>query len=509
MPVHFRSFGVNWLNHLPQAAALVAAAWACYPACAQWSFTVDPTFQTQIVQQNVNDLVILEDGKLFISGRIRFPGDQSDRGSAKLLTSGARDVDFPGFPQTTGGGRITPWGDMYYVSNGLVRRLDSAGLIDPTFGSPNLSPCRYFNSMQGGDYHVYPDGRALITGNHHLRDSIRGFLGPHQLIWLNNEGCLDTTRTHRSGGNCAVYRFAELPNGQFICSGLCNQFDGQEIDRIFRVNADGSVDTTFRTGVYTGIVGDYLPMDDGRVYVAGNFRRTEAPLDTLRLVRFMPNGTLDPSFAIPQFSIGSLPGSVGSLAVSVQHWLDGNLLITGFFTSVNDQPRGGICLLDATGNVLPAFANSALGPYTFGSVTYASIESVAYDTANAQLYVCGAYSVYNDGLNNYPEQRFITRLNVQELTVGAEEHTPPQASLQLYPNPSAGQVWLAYALPGHSGPVQLRIRDAQGRIAHSMQASGEEGQVVWDTRNVAPGVYTVELLRDGKVERTGRLMIQP
>jgi hypothetical protein len=134
---------------------------------------------------------------------------------------------------------------------------------------------------------------------------------------------------------------------------------------------------------------------------------------------------------------------------------------------------------------------------------------VVYDTANAKLYVCGAYSGYNDGLNNYPQQRFITRLNVQELTVGMEEQPPPQPSLQLWPNPGNQQTWLAYSLPGHHGPVQLRIRDAQGRVVHTLQAAGEEGQVLWDPRRVAPGMYTVELLREGKVERTERLIVQP
>ena len=46
-------------------AALGAAIVACLPiqkAWAQWSFTVDPTFQTQIVQQNVNDILLNEDG---------------------------------------------------------------------------------------------------------------------------------------------------------------------------------------------------------------------------------------------------------------------------------------------------------------------------------------------------------------------------------------------------------------------------------------------------------------
>lgn len=492
---------MNRLQRIASAMpALVAAIAACLPirqAGAQWSFTVDPTFQTQIVQQNVNDLVILQDGKLFISGRIRFPGDVSDRGSARLLPTAARDLAFPLFPQTTGGGKTTPWNDQYYVSNGLVRRLDGSGLIDPAFGSPNLSPCRYFNSVQGGDYHVYPDGRVLISGNHQLWDSIRGYVGRHQLIWLTTEGCLDTTRVHRTGGNCAVYRFKELPNGQFICSGTCNQFDGQEVDWIFRVNADGSVDTTFRTGVYIGEAADNLPLDDGRVYVAGNFRRTEAPLDTLRLVRFMSDGTLDPSFSIPQFSIGALPYSFGGYGASIRRWLDGNLLVTGLFSSVNGQPRGGICLLDTAGNVLPAFANSALGWYTFGSFTTASIESVACETDNAQLYVCGAYSGYNDGLTNYPQQRFITRLNVQELTTGVAGQAPPQAALQLWPNPSNVPVYITYTVLDGVENVELHVHDAQGRLLKRQRVGNNNGIAELQPRELSSGVHVASLYFDG------------
>jgi hypothetical protein len=159
--------------------------------------------------------------------------------------------------------------------------------------------------------------------------------------------------------------------------------------------------------------------------------------------------------------------------------------------------------------LLPVFDGCGAGPFTYQTSTNATPLNVYWNQDSTALYLCGAYTGYDDGTTNDPQQRFVSRLLVSELTTGVVEQTPPQASLQLWPNPSAGQVWLAYALPGHSGPVQMRIRDAQGRIAHSMQASGEEGQVVWGTRNVAPGVYTVELLRDGKLERTERSVIQP
>ncbi len=478
-------------------------------ACAQWNFTVDPTFQTQLVQQNVNSLLLNEDGTVIASGRMRLPGELTDRYMMRFQNTGMHD---PSFQNTgAGGGKLTRWQDRMYVGHAqTLRRMMLNGAVDPTFGSPNLFPCRYFNSLQGGDYHVYPDGSVLISGNHQLHDSIRGFVGRHQLMWLTPTGCLDTTRTHRTGGQCAVYRFKELPNGQFICNTTCDQFDGQEIDKIFRVNANGSVDTTFRTGVDWGATYDYLPLEDGRVYVAGNFIRTEAPDDTLRLVRFLPNGDLDPDFLIAQFTAGEgLSTPFGATAHGITRWRNGTLIITGQFKKVNGQLRKGICMIDTTGQLLAPFDGQGVGPFTFSTITNAALLRPIFNLDSTQMYVCGSYSGYDNGLTNYPEQRFITRLNVQEITTDVEEQEEAQPVLHLWPNPNEGRLWLGYSLPGHAGTVQLQIRDAQGRIIHNMQAAGAQGQLVWDTRGIAAGVYIVELLRVGQVEHIEKLVIRP
>ena len=131
------------MNVLVQRVSLVVAAILGVAAAAwgQWSFQLDTTFRTQIVDKNVTALHLLPDGGIFLSGRIRFTGDISARGSAKLLPDGSRDMSFPAFPQTTGGGKIVPWGAAFYVlPAATVRRLTPGGLIDPTFVSTNASP---------------------------------------------------------------------------------------------------------------------------------------------------------------------------------------------------------------------------------------------------------------------------------------------------------------------------------------------------------------------------------
>src|SRR5690606_5590828 len=211
------------------------AAWAATCALAQQPFELDTTFRTEIQQQYVNSVLPMPDGSLIASGRMRYSGTFSDYTLIRLQDDGGLDEDFANGGQ--GGGKLTAWQNRFYVgTNQALRRILMTGQLDPTFIHPNNGP--YFASSQGGDYHVFPDGRVLMSGNHTLGDTARGFVGMHQLIWFSNEGYLDTTRVHRKG-NGAVYHFKELPGGGFICSGLATQFDGHAVDRIFRVHADG------------------------------------------------------------------------------------------------------------------------------------------------------------------------------------------------------------------------------------------------------------------------------
>ena len=195
-----------------------AALCAAVAACAQWNFELDTTFRTQITQQYVNSLAVLPTGELLLSGTMRFPGDMSDRLLAKVDQTGDRVLSFP---FTYGGGKITPWADRFFVSVGqTIRRVHASGALDLSYHHMNSVP--YVQSNTGGDYHVFPDGRVLVSGSHTLSDTQRGFVGSYELIWFTNTGYLDTTRIHRNA-NGPIYAFKELPDGKFICTCNCTQ----------------------------------------------------------------------------------------------------------------------------------------------------------------------------------------------------------------------------------------------------------------------------------------------
>ena len=73
-------------------AALVAApaAWAQQP------FDLDPVFRSNIDSWYVSSIAPLPDGRVFLSGQIKFPGELDFRGGAMLLPNGSRDMTFTG-----------------------------------------------------------------------------------------------------------------------------------------------------------------------------------------------------------------------------------------------------------------------------------------------------------------------------------------------------------------------------------------------------------------------------
>ena len=408
-----------------------------------------------------------------------------------LLPNGSRDLSFPNFPYTTGGGKIRPWNGQYYVHAGhTVRRLDTDCLIDSEFIQMNQDPL--FSSLQGGDYHVYPDGRVLMSGVHSLHDSIRGFEGLHCLVWFSNTGYLDTTQHHRTCAGSLDF-FQALPDGRFIGS-LGNppntaSWEGQPTgSNVIRFDADGEWDPSFQADVWWGQAYGFLPLPDGRLYAGGNFRIAGDP-DTLHFVRFMPDGSLDPTFNNHlDFRTIDLSGSLGAAVGRVFHQLDeGRLIITGGFELVDGEPRQGICLIDTAGNLLDTYLSGpGCGDFNYQGWIYGSIEGIT-PAPDGSYYIWGAYHGYDDGTTNDTLQRMVSRLH--GLTVGVRDPVRESWEWEIFPVPVTDA--LSLRSPADRTGALVILRDALGRIVHEQLITGPETMI--DVVRFAPGLYHAEV----------------
>jgi hypothetical protein len=459
----------------------------------QQPFDLDTTFRAPIDTWYVSSIAPLPDGRVFLSGMVRFPGDPigSFRGGAMLLPNGQRDMSFPNFPLTIGAGKVTPWNGQYYVATTqTVRRLDVNCLIDPTFIQMNSGP--YFSSLQGGDYHVYPDGRILMSGMHVLSDSIRGYEGLYCLIWFSNTGYLDTTAHHRTcAGSLDV--FTELPDGNFIGSGSTSTWDGQPASNIVRFHADGELDPTFQADVWWGQAFAFLPLPDGRVYAGGHFRITGIS-DTLQLVRFLPDGSLDPSFNNNlYFAPGDLDGSDPG-PTCIHPLDDGRLIVTGGFQWVDGQQRGGICVVDTNGNLLnDYFTGAGGGSYVYMGLSTGTVRGIMPAATGDGWYTWGSYHGYDDGTTNDTLQRMVSRL--YGLNVGVHETQEPQTQVTVHPNPGGDRIWFDGI--DDWGPVHVSVFDARGLLVMAGQV---QPNAAVDVSTLGPGFFAILLsVPDGRM----------
>ncbi len=439
---------------------------------------------------------------MILSGQIKIGSEFFFRSGVRVFANGALDESFPLTAYM--GGKLTRWDERIYSGNGQgLRRHFLNGQLDAEFdmiNDPLTSP------LQGGDYHVYPDGRILMSGAHSLYDTARGYVGIYNLIWFTNTGYLDTTKTHRYC-NGVIYEIEEQADGKFLCSGTCTTYEGEPVRRIFRVHPDGALDTSFDSQVTWGRASEFLVLDDERIVVVGRFGMPDLPNDTIRMARFLSNGDLDPTFDHTiSFGLGDIPNALdlGVIPNSIQHWPGGRYLVTGTFQQVEGQPRYGLCVVDSTGMLMPEFSNAGVGTYVYQGQVLGGVTGTVLTPEN-MLYVYGTFHGYTDGSTNDPDQRFITRLYGPDLNTGvALEPLNTKAELHLYPNPGTGAFVLDLLL---EGPATAQLLDASGRVVHSQLLTADTERHNLQTA-LLPGAYVLRVqTADGRTLR-GRVVVQ-
>jgi uncharacterized delta-60 repeat protein len=489
--------------------AVVAQLWAT-TAFAQQPFELDPTFRTTITRDYVNSIALMEDGRILVSGEINFAnGDW--RPLTRLNSDGSRDVTYP--VQWAGGGKLVSWNDRYYVNlGGFIGKPDRLlpdGFVDPSFDIGQNDA--YVNTVQGGDYHVYPDGSVVIGGSHVINYPDSGWASTdYCMIWFNNDGSLDVTREPRRC-NGSVDKIVPLPNGKFLIGASGNSWDQQPVANIFRVHADGTLDTTFHSAVAWGVPASITVLDDERILISGLLKTQAASTDTLHMVRLMQDGEFDPSFnnelglmAVPWTAPlwPNTPINWGQRAFP-QHTVlsDGRIVLHGYHYIIEGEQRLGMAMLDADGYLLEEpFSEGGCGRYLNIGWLYGNINGIL-EAPDGYIYIWGAYHGYDDGTTNDPSQRFISRL--YGLSVGVQEREIQQ--LQMHPNPTRTAVTIA--LPEGMRNAEVIVHDALGRVMHQQRIAVADG-FSFGVTGWPGGLYQVQVLSDGVRKAAGKVVVE-
>lgn len=239
-------------------------------------------------------------------------------------------------------GRILAGGD-FTLADGVARnriaRLNTDFTLDTSFSSVLTNA--------GADSSVLTivcqtDRRILVGGQFTNFNGI----AQNYVARLNADGTLDSTFNPGSSADSPVYAAAETfvgPDRKLLLGGPFLHFNGLPENYLVRLNDNGFVDGTFQTGSGpNGTVFAIALQPDSKILIGGDFTSVNG-VSRNHVARLNANGSLDLSF-----DPGAGPNdSVRAIAVQ----LDGRIVLGGIFTNVNGAILNHVARLNTDGSV--------------------------------------------------------------------------------------------------------------------------------------------------------------
>lgn len=301
-------------------------------------------------------MAVQPDGKLLVVGKYALHGSTPMTAAAtsvnnivRLNLDGSRDTTY----SITGAdkyiydiavqpnGNIIVCGEFETHDNVARRRISrslSNGTIDMTFNTGSGS-----NPLVR-EVKVLPDNKIIIVGDFRLYNGVVR----NRIAKLNADGTLDSSFVSSLLINEAINTCEIQSDGKIIVGGNFTNFGGLPINRIARLNSDGSLDYSFiiGSGFNESFIGDIALQNDGKIIVVGNFTTYNGVVNN-RIVRLNADGSLDTTF-----NVGS---GANFIIATVEIQSDGKILIGGQFTTFNGVNKNGILRLNADGSTDTSF----------------------------------------------------------------------------------------------------------------------------------------------------------
>ncbi|MBX7211912.1 MAG: hypothetical protein K1X78_26640, partial [Verrucomicrobiaceae bacterium] len=293
--------------------------------------------------------------ELYLGGAFTKSAASTHSGVAGVTTSGVLDG---GFTPTNGinagatvysvdvlsNGKVVGGGNFTSV-NGTARPgiaiWTTTGGLDATF-APTITASS--GAVAINQLYVTTGDKIYIVGNF---NTVNG-TSRNRIARLNADGTLDTTFNPGTGFNSDPTCIAMHSDGDILVGGNLATYNGAAITGLIRINSDGTRDTAFTTPALSGVPYTLYIQPDGKAIACG----TVWPGSAYGTARFNLNGTLDTTFN------GAGAGATGTAPVSTDSIIqlpDGKFLLGGHFTSYNGTARSYLCRLNSDGTLDTTF----------------------------------------------------------------------------------------------------------------------------------------------------------
>jgi uncharacterized delta-60 repeat protein len=349
----------------------------------------DPTFNPGDVgygygdgpNSDVSSSSIQPDGKIIIAGSFTSYNGQTINRIARINTDGSLDGSFnPGIGANSSilstslqqDGKVIAAG--YFISyNGSsvnrIARINVDGSLDATFNPGSGANDAIWTTF------VQSDGKIIIGGDFTSYNGV----AVNKIARLNVDGSLDLSFNTGTGFVVRINSISTQSDGKILVGGWFSSFNSVTVNNLVRLNTDGSLDGSFNTGGFgtDSQVKAISILPDGRIMIVGEF--TSFNYVTInRVARLNSNGSLDATFN---------PGLAANWYVSaIAIQSDGKIILGGQFTSYNGAPINGVARINPNGSLDLSF-NSSLNDNSW--VMHIAV------LGNGKIIIGGMLSAYN------------------------------------------------------------------------------------------------------------------
>jgi len=329
----------------------------------------------------VNALLTAPDGHIYIGGVFNTYNTALRNRIARLTPDGLTDESWDIGTGADGivyalalqadgkllvGGNFT---EINGISRNRIARLNEDGSVDMTF-NPGTGANNSVRAIV-----IQPDGKIIIAGDISIYNGTpRG-----KIARLNPNGTLDTTLDPGSGTDLVILAMALQSDGKIVIGGSFTTFAGTPRGRVARLQANGTLDTTFDPGTGTNEAVRTLRLNPGgKITIAGSYTQYNGQPSN-RLTRLMPDGSADPDYNI---GAGADSDIYGLMILAT-----GKAVIGGNFTSYNGAPMSRLARINADG--------SPDNDFETGSGANATVSAISMQP-DGKIVLGGNFTSYQD-----------------------------------------------------------------------------------------------------------------
>ncbi|QIL41113.1 DUF5008 domain-containing protein [Pedobacter sp. HDW13] len=200
--------------------------------------------------------------------------------------------------------------------------------------------------------------RRMYYPNSSYDEKVYDITKMKQMVRVNADGTMDSTfhynkntRQSAAAGNGGIIDAMMQTDGKLILVGSFTSFNGVTANRIVRLNLDGSVDQTFSAG--TGANDDIYSIrynaTTDKIVISGNFSSFNGKASS-GVALLNSNGSV-----VSTFNGSAITGGIATFAAQLNN---GKIIVAGSFKKYADYLRQGFMILEANGQLAVGYNNT-------------------------------------------------------------------------------------------------------------------------------------------------------